>query len=438
MNLKRADIILEKIKSINCDMGSLIFEKKSEPIDIDFDLRKKYDVNQQSIWNTTIELNESKTSNVLPKNINHRLIKRIINKLIMFFTRNQVKFNFLVSDMFELISVKFNIIVSLLNKNNNEYNEKLNDIYEKLDIIGKDYSVDLSSNNKIEKILEEQAKLQFEMVYLKNESKTNNEAIGEINYKIHRNDERIDRILDLHNSLDMIVGDIKNDLNFSKNRIETIDYTISYKINEFYKMYHAIRDELFFEINKLFKFSDANQQNMEPKFKDSYKKKVEQNNGKIFLNVGSGPIEIPNYISVDMRDLSTIDIVADVHNIGFNDNEVDEILVKHVIEHFTENDFKQTILPYWYKILKKDAHLRIIVPNATEITKAYVEGSMNYTDFFKLIFGGQDYAGNYHYSMYTVESLTTILKIVGFANVEVVAEKRKNDICLEMEIIATK
>jgi hypothetical protein len=53
-------------------------------------------------------------------------------------------------------------------------------------------------------------------------------------------------------------------------------------------------------------------------------------------------------------------------------------------------------------------------------------------------FGGQEYEGDFHFTMFTPSSLTTLVTRAGFADVTVVDRARPNGDCLEFELVATR
>jgi hypothetical protein len=65
------------------------------------------------------------------------------------------------------------------------------------------------------------------------------------------------------------------------------------------------------------------------------------------------------------------------------------------------------------------------------------EGRMSLAMFKKMTFGAQDYEGDDHFAMYTPETLSNLLRSVGFMNIEVVAVDRMNGDCPEMEVVAS-
>lgn len=166
--------------------------------------------------------------------------------------------------------------------------------------------------------------------------------------------------------------------------------------------------------------------------------KLQSNINNLRLNLGCGFGIIPEYINVDQREISGIDVIADISKLPFEEKTISEIFSAHVIEHFTEYDFKNHILPYWYSLLKDGGKIVVICPDAKSMVLDYANGNFPWENLRKVTYGAQDYAGNYHYNMYTPESLCEILSNCGFINATVVAKKRVNGLCYEMEIHAFK
>ncbi len=156
------------------------------------------------------------------------------------------------------------------------------------------------------------------------------------------------------------------------------------------------------------------------------------------LNVGCGPKPQSEYLNVDERELEGVDLIADVRSLPFREGTVAEIYAAHVVEHFTEADLKAEVLPAWYRLLKSDGKLRVAVPDAEGMIQAYVRGDYTFEHLRTVTYGGQDYTGNFHYTMFSRESLRAILQGAGFSTGEYAAVGRVNGLCLEMEIAAKK
>jgi hypothetical protein len=88
--------------------------------------------------------------------------------------------------------------------------------------------------------------------------------------------------------------------------------------------------------------------------------------------------------------------------------------------------------------LRPGGTLRAVVPDATSMMEAWSAGAISFDDLREVTFGGQDYEGDFHLTMFSVDSLTGLLQRAGLGEVEVVATGRVNGMCLEMEVVARK
>jgi predicted SAM-dependent methyltransferase len=156
------------------------------------------------------------------------------------------------------------------------------------------------------------------------------------------------------------------------------------------------------------------------------------------VNLGCGLIPIPEYLNVDERELPGVDLIADVRSLPFQPETLTEIYAAHLIEHFTEAYLKSTLLPAWHRLLKPSGILRIVVPDAEGMIRAFSQGTYPFENLRTVTYGGQDYPGNFHYTMFSRESLRTILREARFNPREYSCVARPNGLCLEMEITATK
>ncbi len=156
------------------------------------------------------------------------------------------------------------------------------------------------------------------------------------------------------------------------------------------------------------------------------------------LNLGCGTFVKEGYINVDQRELPGVDVVADLRQLPFEPGSVQEIFNSHVIEHFTEYEFRTHLLPAWYSLLKPGGQLTIICPDAESMIDDYVAGKLPWEHLRKVTYGAQDYDGDYHYNMYNSSTLRAFLEAAGFGNVELTASARVNGICYEMELSATR
>lgn len=160
--------------------------------------------------------------------------------------------------------------------------------------------------------------------------------------------------------------------------------------------------------------------------------------GSLRLNVGCGHIPMADYINVDARELPGVDVLADVADLPFEEGAVDEIHSAHLLEHFPEEQLTRQLLPYWRSRLRPGGVLRAVVPDAAAMLAGHADGSVSFEDLRAVLYGGQEYEGDFHFTMFTAASLGNLLERSGFENVTVEAQGRPNDICLELQVSARR
>ena len=154
------------------------------------------------------------------------------------------------------------------------------------------------------------------------------------------------------------------------------------------------------------------------------------------LNLGCGHVALEGYINVDARALPGVDVVADVGDLRLPAGSVAEIFSSHVLEHFPQEELTRKLLPHWHGLLRKGGVFRAVVPDGEAMIKAMAGGGMSYEDFREVLFGAQDYTGDFHFNLFTPQSLTDLLLAAGFGEVTIPARARPNGKCLEFEIAA--
>ena len=55
-----------------------------------------------------------------------------------------------------------------------------------------------------------------------------------------------------------------------------------------------------------------------------------------------------------------------------------------------------------------------------------------------MTFGDQEYDGDFHFAMFTPDTLAGLLAEAGFAPVEVIEQGRRNGLCYEFEIVGER
>ena len=158
--------------------------------------------------------------------------------------------------------------------------------------------------------------------------------------------------------------------------------------------------------------------------------------GPLRLNIGCGHISDADYINVDMRELPGVDIIADVSALPFAHGTVDEISSAHLVEHFPQEELRRQLLPHWRELLKPGGRFRAITPDGEALLAGVAQGTYSFEDFRDVLFGGQDYEGDFHYNLLTPDSLRDLVKEAGFIDIEVPVRARRNGQSFEFELTA--
>ncbi|WP_208455211.1 class I SAM-dependent methyltransferase [Burkholderia vietnamiensis] len=160
--------------------------------------------------------------------------------------------------------------------------------------------------------------------------------------------------------------------------------------------------------------------------------------GNFKVNLGCGHIAMPEYVNVDAREVPGVDVVADVGALPFDKGSVDEVFSSHLVEHFPQEELRRRLLPHWRSMLKPGGRLRAIVPDGEAMLNAVAAGSYSFDEFREVLFGSQDYNGDFHFNLLTPESFTKLVEEAGFGQVEVPVRGRRNGQCFEFELSAIR
>lgn len=172
---------------------------------------------------------------------------------------------------------------------------------------------------------------------------------------------------------------------------------------------------------------------------DPAKLEAMRNSGSgVRLNLGCGHIPLDGYLNVDRRDLPGVDVVAAVDDLPFDPNTVTEISSAHLLEHFPEEMLRRNLLPYWHSLMRPGGCFRATVPDGQAMLSKVAVSEMSFGDFREVLFGAQDYDGDFHYNMFTPPSLTALLEEAGFHEIAVPAAGRRNGKCYEFEIVCQR
>lgn len=146
------------------------------------------------------------------------------------------------------------------------------------------------------------------------------------------------------------------------------------------------------------------------------------------LNVGCGdrtydfyPTNEYKCINFDCRSyLRRVDEVGDVKDLSrFEDESFDFILASDIIEHFPISE-TYNILKEWKRVLKVGGIIEFRLPDLRAICNAYISGVNNAKVTSWLLYGAQDYPGNFHYVIFDRAWFSSILYSLGLEVIETI------------------
>lgn len=134
---------------------------------------------------------------------------------------------------------------------------------------------------------------------------------------------------------------------------------------------------------------------------------------KISINLGCGRTLLKGFVNIDKGyDFKDKNFVkADVRDLPFEDNSVDYILARQVLEHITFVNVPNT-LHEWIRVLKPGGRMVITCPNFTLMAKDWLETPFDIQDAYEMaqgIYGNQWGDYEIHLSPITPEILNLYL-----------------------------
>ncbi|MEG3930304.1 discoidin domain-containing protein [Microcoleus sp. T3_B1] len=151
---------------------------------------------------------------------------------------------------------------------------------------------------------------------------------------------------------------------------------------------------------------------------DSIPEKMNISRESIYLHLGCGNLDHPEFINIDIRPAPHIDYVRAIDDLSiFADESVDLIYASHCLEHFSHIEIPR-ILKEWHRVLKVDGILRLAVPDLDLIIKMYHDHGNCIGAILGRLMGGQDYEFNYHKTIFNQASLEhLLLEVANFKEV---------------------
>jgi hypothetical protein len=152
------------------------------------------------------------------------------------------------------------------------------------------------------------------------------------------------------------------------------------------------------------------------------------------VNLGCGHIPLADFINVDGRDVDRVDVIADVHNLPFSPGSLAHVYSAHLLEHFPLEELRRALLPYWITLLRPGGLLTAVVPDTETMISEFTAGRISFEELRLVTFGQQEYDKDFHFNMFSRDSISELLRQAGLEDVRVVACARRNGVCYEMEV----
>ena len=138
------------------------------------------------------------------------------------------------------------------------------------------------------------------------------------------------------------------------------------------------------------------------------------------IHLGCGKRYLDGYIHVDIHPHSHVDFVSSIDKLDmFHDGCANIIYASHCIEYFDRDEIIEVLIE-WRRVLAPGGTLRLAVPNFKALTEVYKE-----TNDLNKVLGplyGKWNVGKkefiYHKTVYDLESLSSLLKQVGFNQIK--------------------
>jgi predicted SAM-dependent methyltransferase len=163
---------------------------------------------------------------------------------------------------------------------------------------------------------------------------------------------------------------------------------------------------------------------------------------KLELGGGSSPKrKEQGFLNCDCRDLPEVDIRINLRDAfpfqecGKQESDPDKwgveaIFSAHCLEHFTLPEVRH-ILSESLRVLLPGGRIELVVPNARKLAERYIRGEYDCATFSHMMYGGQDYEHNFHYTCFDFSFLASLLEEAGFVGIKPVACEDVNELGVE-------
>lgn len=138
------------------------------------------------------------------------------------------------------------------------------------------------------------------------------------------------------------------------------------------------------------------------------------------LNLGCGYNILDGYVNIDKVQTTPETVVANILTLDYPDQSVAEIYLRHVIEHFFEDEIRQ-LLQNCHRLLEIGGRLIVETPDFARIVEAWSSGALSKQLLNWTLFGFTAHETTrerdihmLHKYVFDVELLSTFLEEYGF------------------------
>lgn len=140
--------------------------------------------------------------------------------------------------------------------------------------------------------------------------------------------------------------------------------------------------------------------------------------GSRLLHLGCGAINAKGFVNIDARALPHVHfVVKELAEVKFiPSGSFDLVYMSHVLEH-VPHQAAGSVLEVVHGILRPGGVCRVAVPDFDALVRIYEADGRSLERIIFPLFGGQDYAFNFHYAAFNEAWLTALFKTAGFREV---------------------
>ncbi len=140
----------------------------------------------------------------------------------------------------------------------------------------------------------------------------------------------------------------------------------------------------------------------------------ENEDGKVYVNLGCGVNTSEEFINVDTRGFPHTHYIHEVEDLSmFEDGSVDLLYASHLLEHVDRSKVP-TVLKEWKRVLKSGGVLRFGVPDFDGLVEVYNANKKNIESIMAPLMGGE---GKYddHHTAWNFAYAEKLLKEAGYS-----------------------